>query len=104
MIEHDWLNATDPQTMLEFLGKRPSKRRLRLFAVACCESVLHWLDDEPASTAVTVAQRFADGLATSEELAAAYAAAEAAFYDTAGRAGRGDPSFQSDSVPAYFAT
>jgi hypothetical protein len=89
--------------MLHFLGDSPGARKLRLFAVAYCENVQHWLEDERARAAVKVAEEFADGLATPEEFAIAFAAAEAAFYDTARRVGSGDPTFPVDAVLAYFA-
>jgi hypothetical protein len=46
------------------------KRRLRLFACACCRQVWDLLDD-PHRHAVDVAERFADGLATRVELESA---------------------------------
>lgn len=35
MTEAEWLNATDPTPMLEWLGMRASPRKLRLFACRC---------------------------------------------------------------------
>jgi hypothetical protein len=105
MTEDAWNTCTDPQAMLEFLQGtgRASQRKLRLVAVACCEGVLDWLEDGRARTAVGVAWRFADSLVSPEELAAAYADAEAAFYGTARRVGNGDATFDARAVPAYFA-
>ncbi|HUR53009.1 MAG TPA: hypothetical protein VMZ71_02680, partial [Gemmataceae bacterium] len=36
MMEQDWLAATDPRPMLDFLRGKASERKLRLFAVICC--------------------------------------------------------------------
>ncbi|HJZ91572.1 MAG TPA: hypothetical protein VKE40_11925 [Gemmataceae bacterium] len=36
MTEAEWLAATDPHSMLEFVRQRASARKLRLFEVACC--------------------------------------------------------------------
>lgn len=53
-------------------------RTLRLFAVWCARQVQHLMEDERSIAALDVAERFANGEATSEELAAARAAAGAA--------------------------
>lgn len=96
MTESEWLASTEPAAMLAWVTEKrpireypvamlrpahsvkPSDRRLRLFACACCRSVWHLLVDDapcPSGTgrinrsrrAVEVAMRFADGLATDEE-------------------------------------
>jgi hypothetical protein len=54
----------------------------RLFAVFCARQVSHLLTDPRLLSAIEIAERFALGLATEDELRAAYAAAEAA-YDAA---------------------
>jgi hypothetical protein len=69
MTETDWLACTDPHAMLEFLRGRASERKLRLFAVACCRRIFHLLDDKAISRkTLEFAERFADGLATRNEL------------------------------------
>jgi hypothetical protein len=71
MGEQEWLACTDPQKMLDFLLGQVSDRKLRLFAVACCRSVWHLLNGPSARNGVEVAERFADGAASLQEMAAA---------------------------------
>jgi hypothetical protein len=40
MTEREWLQATDPRPMLEFLRDKASGRKLRLFVAGCIRSVL----------------------------------------------------------------
>jgi hypothetical protein len=104
MTEQEWLQATDPLPMLDFLKGRASERKqhwfavfsflgkqalpaaakvsdrkLRLFACACCRQVWHLLTDELSRCAVEVAEHYADGQVTVDKLAAACARA----WDTA---------------------
>ena len=58
-------------------------REWRLFAVWCARQVQHLMTDPRSLTALDVAERHADGLATDEELAAAGAAAGDAARDAA---------------------
>ena len=50
----------------------------RLFAVSCARQIQHLLKDDRSINAINVAEKFAKGEATSEELEIAYAAANAA--------------------------
>lgn len=93
MTEAEWLACRDPDALFDFLcgkGKRGwfkepaglpvpvSERKLRLFACACCRRIWRLLPDERSQRVVAVAERFADGLASSAELAATEADAAAA--------------------------
>lgn len=71
MTEAEWLAGTDLNAMLEFLGDKVSPRKLRLFACACCRRVWDMLTEPASRQAVAVAERYADGLATKDELMAA---------------------------------
>ena len=85
MTEAEWLASADPVPMLRSLAGA-SDRKLRLFACAACRRVWHLFAGEGGRAAVEAAERFADGLATGEELAGALAAAESAFSGSGGAA------------------
>jgi hypothetical protein len=82
MTEAQWIAGTDPKPMLEFLRGKASDRKLRLFAAACCRRIWHLLPDEGCRVALETAERFADGLASSEELIAARKAAYRAYAES----------------------
>jgi hypothetical protein len=50
-------------------------REIRLFAVECARSIQHLMTDDRSVAAIDVAERFANGKATQEELSAARVAA-----------------------------
>ena len=64
------------------------QREMRLYAVWCARQVQHLMTDPRSHAALDVAERYANGDATHEELAAARAAAGAAARDAAGAATR----------------
>src|SRR5262249_42145594 len=66
--EAEWLACVYPDPMLEFLRGKPSGRKLRLLAVACCRRVWDKFISQSSRRAVEVCERFADGLATRKEL------------------------------------
>jgi hypothetical protein len=83
MTEAEWLACEEPTDMLLFIrqhrGMRRQKkqRKQRLFSVACCRRIWPLIGDARLRSCVEVAERFADGRATSEELRAAEAEASA---------------------------
>lgn len=64
MTEQEWQASTHPRKMLKFLKAKASERQLRLFAVACCRLRF------PAWDLGDLAERYADGQVTSEEMSA----------------------------------
>jgi hypothetical protein len=70
MTEQEWLACMHPRPMLDFLSGKASERKLRLFAVACCRRVWPQLTGPSGREAVERSERFADGQAGPEELAA----------------------------------
>jgi hypothetical protein len=99
MTEAEWLASTDVRAMYVFLGDikalfrtrwqgyravprlAVSHRKLCLFAVACCRRVLHLVPVEAARHVVEVTERYADGLASREELQRAVEASASACAD-----------------------
>jgi hypothetical protein len=89
MTESEWLNeAGRPQWMADHLGDcgiprtKAGRRKFRLFACGCCRVAWDRLPDDRLRDAVRTAERFADGLATKEELAAARTAVAGLTYDS----------------------
>jgi hypothetical protein len=82
MIEAVWGRSTDLIWMMNRLHSaavqrsRWGRRKLRLFAVACCRAVWDLLSDPRLCSAVRVAERYADGDATREALAFVHREAE----------------------------
>src|SRR5262249_7031256 len=76
--ESEWLACTDTEKMLAFLKGRASDRKLRLFVCACCRRIWQLLTDGRSRKEVEVAEQYADGSATREELVIARTAAKQA--------------------------
>ncbi len=90
MTEEQWLACTDQFTMLAFVWARKRlarsfdrrqqkahQRKLRLYICACCRSDWDHFT-ERGRFAVGIAERYADGLVTRQQLRAAWKDAEAA--------------------------
>jgi hypothetical protein len=78
----------------------------RLFAVCCARQVQHLMKDSRSLNALDVAERFANGLATEDELKAAWDAAGDAAWDAAGdaaRAAAGDAAWAAARAAAGYA-
>jgi len=90
MTEAEWLACDDPTGMLLFIKQRRTMRKQvkhrkqRLFSVACCRRLWSLIDNERSRHGIEVVERFADGLATSEELQVAETEAYAIWLKNAG--------------------
>ena len=71
MTEAEWLAATDPEPMLQFVRDKTSDRKLRLFGVACCRRVARWMTDKRSLHAVDISEQFADRIVGKKRLSAA---------------------------------
>jgi hypothetical protein len=85
VTEAELLACSDPEAMLKFLrtSGRASKRKLRLFACACCRSFWPLLRHKRSRKAIEIAEQYADGEATWDKLMAAYSAAKVSFTEIA---------------------
>jgi hypothetical protein len=70
MTEAEWLACEDSDQMVRYLEGIISDRKLRLFGCACCRRLWPLLPEGEFRQAVEIAERYADGLATDEELSA----------------------------------
>jgi hypothetical protein len=61
MTEAEWLNATDPRQMLEYLRGNVSDRKLRLFGAACCRLVWDALPDAANRDLIVAVEDYPDG-------------------------------------------
>ncbi|VTU01204.1 Uncharacterized protein OS=Sorangium cellulosum (strain So ce56) GN=sce5710 PE=4 SV=1 [Gemmataceae bacterium] len=68
MTEAEWLACDDPQELLHEVNWGRKERKLRLFACACSRGIWDLLTDNRSRLAVEVAEQFADGAVTFEQL------------------------------------
>ncbi|MGE3807965.1 MAG: hypothetical protein AB7K24_25160 [Gemmataceae bacterium] len=61
------------RSLRAFLIAQNNQRKLRLFAAACCRSIAAFIVQEQSWQAIAVAERFADGHASQQELDEAFA-------------------------------
>jgi len=91
MSDDDWQSCTDPMVLLERLQGIATDRKLRLFAVACSRRIWQSLD-ESARIAVIVAEQYADGYATAQDLRAARLACQTAGGNASWYSAASDPA------------
>lgn len=81
MDENQWLTATDPQPLLEYLEAcgPVSERKLRLWSCACVRRCWQQIGNETGHRAVEVAEQYADGTASRDDLVRAGEAARSVY-------------------------
>src|SRR5262249_42567173 len=82
MTEQEWLACTDLPLLIKILRANGQDRKLRLFACACVRRLgkeLLSAQVREGVKAIEVAERFADGYASAQELAAAYHTGQSAW-------------------------
>jgi hypothetical protein len=97
VTEKQWLRSRDPGAMIDHLGDVASERKLRLFAVACCERVADLLLDPRSLGALRAAERLTEGKVKGGVWRERKAAADA-WYDDAGGQGSKDARWMAVQV------
>ena len=83
MTEQEWLEGSDPEEMLVGLDELgASDRKARLFLCACCRRIWDLFKDERCREAVEIAERYADGLASDDEIKEAQEVADVVAEET----------------------
>jgi hypothetical protein len=86
MADLRWMTSTDPEELLYLLadsislqnGAQLDKRKLRLFSSACCQRISSYVD-ERCRAAIDIADRYADGEVSGEDVLAAWENVDLAF-------------------------
>ena len=76
VTEQEWLKCNDPEPMLAFVKPKASLRKLRLFAVACCNRINPLLVHPVSRKAVEIAELNADELVSDAERDSVYREAD----------------------------
>ena len=71
MTDAEWLAASEPDSMLSYLGQKGTERDYRRFVIACALRLLPKEPDEVMMAALAMSERQADGTAKRIEIAQA---------------------------------
>lgn len=85
MDKSTWEKCIDPVRMLRYLQPRPLKRKLQLFSIACIREQGHLLTEPRSREAYFLAERFAEGQASLDEIRQAHARAKQSWMLLRGR-------------------
>jgi hypothetical protein len=76
VTEKQWAASTNPIRLLKCLAGKMSARKQRLLCVACCHRVWSLLVHKQCRKAVGMAERYADGKVTEDDLSSEYTCCE----------------------------
>src|SRR5262249_43822178 len=62
MTESEWFECSTPAALLDLLNDRASKRKLRLFACACCQRIRHLFANDRLDRLLELSEQYAEGL------------------------------------------
>jgi hypothetical protein len=68
MTEQEWLECAEPKAMLNYLQGKVSNRKFRMFTVACYRHIWQIISEDHIRAAIEIIERFADGLASQNEM------------------------------------
>jgi hypothetical protein len=72
MTEEEWLNRTNPSTMLKHLRGKATNRKLQLFKLACLRRIWQLVPDDLSRTVVEAVDQFLDGRASHQDWVAVH--------------------------------
>lgn len=86
LSEAEWLSASEPESLLEYLraAGAVSERRFRLWCCSCVRRNWVMIEDERSRDAINAMELYVDGLITTEEIAIAAEKAFQAYLQTLG--------------------
>src|SRR5262249_61981307 len=84
-----WFDGDSLSHLWWFIRYRSNKRKARLYTAACCRQIWHLFVEPACRRAVEVSERYADKLASREELIQAKREAEASDANAAALAAHG---------------
>jgi hypothetical protein len=70
--EKQWLTSRDPGALEYHLGSQLSDRKSRLHRCACCRHIWRFFTDPQSKSAVEIAERYVEGLASETKLVKAH--------------------------------
>jgi hypothetical protein len=104
ITEEIWLNCDSrPLDLANYQLPRVDKQTLRRFVVGCCELVIDAMDDSRSRAAVETARKSVEGLASADELKAAFEQARQAWRDRNLR-DQGSPAYAAACLAMCAAT
>src|SRR5829696_4447510 len=103
MTEQEWLTGEDPRLMLALIPERENKRKLRLFACACCRQVWNVFVTRFTVRVVEAVEAAADGEVSEAVLSQTYASRAADVASSAAMVAAGGSNYPAQVALAAYA-